>query len=82
MCVRQLKRRDKDLKKATFYLQHMRLKRKERHNLKHNICKKELLIRSIILLHDTRHQKNIFHKLFFKWLRLYQICNAIKDKGI
>lgn len=60
----------------------MRLERKEQYNLKYGICNEKLVIKSIILLYDIRRKKNRFQKLFFKWLGLYQICNAIKNKGI
>ena len=59
----------------------MRFERKERHDLKHGICEKELAIKNIILLHDTQCGKKILQKLAFKWLGPYQISNAIKDKG-
>ena len=41
----------------------------------------ELAIGSIVLLHDTKHKKNMFCKLFFKLLGPYQICNIVKDKN-
>ena len=77
----QLQHRDKDLEKATFHLQRMRQKGKKRHDLKHGIRDEELAIGSIVLLHDTRREKNISRKLSFKWLWPYRICDAIKDKG-
>ena len=60
----------------------MRLEEKEQHNLKYNICKKELIVRNIILLHDIRCIKDMSQKLAFKWLDLYQISNVIRDKNI
>ena len=59
----------------------MRLEGKERHDLKHDIREKELAIGSIVLLYDTRYKKDMSHKLSFKWLGPYQICDADKDKG-
>lgn len=59
----------------------MRLKEKQSYDLKHDIGKKKLAIGSIVLLHNTRCKKDIFSKLFFIWLGLYQICNAINDKS-
>lgn len=58
----------------------MAIGEKELHNWKHDICEKELAIRSIILLHDIRCRKNMSRKLFFKALEFYQICNAVEDK--
>lgn len=49
--------------------------------MKYSICNKKLAIESIVLLYDTKYEKNIFCKLFFKWLELYQICNIVKDKN-
>ena len=37
MCARQLQYQDKDLEEATLHLQHIRLKGKEQHDLKHGI---------------------------------------------
>ena len=59
----------------------MRLEGKERHDLKHDIREKELAIGSIVLLHDTRREKDMSRKLSFKWLGPYRICDAVKDKG-
>ena len=81
ICARQLQRRDKDLEEATLYLQLMRLERKERHDLKYGIGKEKLAVESIVLLHDTRREKDMSQKLLFKWLGPYRICNAVKDKG-
>lgn len=78
--ARQLQLRDQDLEEAVLHLQRMRLKAKERHDEKHGICDEELAIGSIILLHDTRRKKDISRKLSFKWLGLYRIWNAVKDK--
>ena len=58
MRARQLQRRDKDLEEATLHLQHMRIEGKEQHDLKHGIREKELAVRSIVLLHDTRRKKD------------------------
>ena len=44
----------------------MHLKRKEQHDLKHGIYKKELAIRSIVLLYDTQYKKDLLQKLAFK----------------
>ena len=60
----------------------MRVKKKKRHDLIHDICDKKLAIGSIVLLHNTRRKKDMSRKLSFKWLGLYQICNALKDKGM
>lgn len=55
---------------------------KERHDLKHGIRPKKLTIKSIVLLHKARCKKDMSWKLSFKWQELYQICDAIKDKGM
>lgn len=81
MHARQLQRRDEDLEEPTLHLQYMRLKGKKRHDLKHGICEEELAIGNIVLLHETRREKDMSQKLSFKWLGSYQICNAIKTKG-
>lgn len=80
--MRQLQHQNKDLEEATPYLQHLRLEKKEQQNLKHGICVEKLVIRGIVLLHNTRHKKDKSWKLSFKWLRLYQICNIIKNKSM
>lgn len=80
MRARQLQRWDEDLEEAILHLQCMRLKRKEWHDLRYGIRNKELAIRDIVLLHNTRHEKDMSRKLFFKWLGPYRICNAVKDK--
>lgn len=68
MRTRQLKRRDEDLEEATLHLQHMRLEGKERHDDKHSICVEELTVGQVVLLHDTRREKDMSQKLSFKWL--------------
>lgn len=55
----------------------MWLEKKEQHNKKHDIQAKELAIGSILLLWC---EKDIYQKLAFKWLGLYQIYNAVKEK--
>ena len=81
MRARQLQRRDEDLEEATLHLQRMRLKGKERHDDKHDICVEELTVGQVVLLHDTRREKDMSRKLAFKWLGPYRISNAVKDKG-
>lgn len=71
MRICQLQHRDKDLEEAILQLQCIRLKEKEWHDLKYGIHNKELAIGSIILLYDTRCEKDISCKLSFKWLRPY-----------
>lgn len=60
----------------------MRLEGKEQQDLKHGISEEEQVIGSILLLYDTQCKKNILRKLVFKWLGLYQISNAVKEKDI
>ena len=81
MRARQLQRRDEDLEEATLHLQRMRLEGKERHDLKYGIREEELAIGSIVLLHDTRREKDMSRKLAFKWLGPYRISDAVRDKG-
>ena len=81
MRVRQLQRRDDDLEEAALHLQRMRLEGKERHDEKHGIRNEELALGDIVLLHDTRREKDMSRKLAFKWLGPYQICDLVKDKG-
>ncbi len=66
MRARQLQCRDEDLEKATLHLQRMRLEGKEQHDLKHGIHEEELAIGSIVLLHDTRREKDMSRQLSFK----------------
>ena len=77
----QLQLRDEDLEEATLYLQRMRIEGKERHDEKHGIRVEELAVGQLVLLQDTRRKKDMSRKLFFRWLRPYRICNAVKDKG-
>ena len=79
--ARQLQRRDEDLKEVTLHLQRIRLEGKEPHDLKHSIRKEELAAGRIVLLHDTRREKDMSRKLAFKWLGAYQISDAVRDKG-
>ena len=81
MRTRQLQCRDEDLEEATLHLQCMRLKGKERHDDKHSIRVEELTVGHVVLLHDTRREKDMSRKLSFKWLGPYRICDAVKDKG-
>lgn len=80
MHAHQLQRRNEDFEEAILHLQRMRLKEKEWHDLKYGISNKELAVRSIVLLHDTRREKDTSWKLFFRWLGPYRICNAVKNK--
>ena len=70
MRARQLQRRDEDLEKAVLYLQRMRLE-------KQGIRNEELAIGSIVLLHDTRREKDMSQKLALKWLGPYRIRDAV-----
>ncbi len=79
--ARQLQRQNKDLEEVTLHLQRIRLVTKEWHDLKHSIQKKSLAVGSIILLYDTKREKDISQKLSFKLLELYRICNKVKDNG-
>ena len=81
MRARQLQRQDKDLEEATLHLQRICLEKKERHDLKHGICEEELAAGSTVLLYDTRRKKDMSRKLAFKWLGLYRISDAVRDKG-
>ncbi len=57
--ARQLQHRDEDLEEATLHLQRMRLEGKERHDLKHGIRNEKLAVGSIVLLHNTRREKDM-----------------------
>lgn len=81
MHARQLQHRDEDLEETTLHIQRMRLEGKERHDKKHGIRHEELAPGDIVLLHDTRREKDMSRKLAFKWLGPYQICDLVKDKG-
>ena len=81
MRARQLQRRGKDLEEAVLHLQRMRLEGKERRDKKQGIRNEELAIGSIVLLHDTRHEKDMPQNLEFKWLGPYRIGDAVKEKG-
>ena len=59
----------------------MQLEKKERHNKKHGIWHKELVSSDIVLLYNTKREKNISRKLTFKWLGPYKITNVVKDKN-
>ncbi len=52
----------------------MQLEGKERHDERHGLC-------SIVLLHDSRREKDMSRKLAFKWLGPYRGYDAVKDKG-
>ncbi len=66
ICARQLQRQDEYLEEATLHLQRMRGEGKERYDLKHGIRKEELAAESIVLLHDTRREKDMSRKFAFK----------------
>ncbi len=80
--ARQLQRRDKDLEEATLHFQRIRLEGKEQQDFKHGIRNEKLAVGSIVLLHDTRREKDMSRKLSYKWLGPYRICDMVKDKGI
>ena len=81
ICARQLQRQDDDLEEATLHLQRIRGEGKERHDLKHGIRKEELAAESIVLLHDTRREKDMSRKFALKWLGPYQISDAVRNKS-
>lgn len=60
MRARQLQHRDEDLEETTLHIQRMQLEGKERHDKKHGIRHEELTPGDIVLLHDTRREKDIF----------------------
>ncbi len=59
MQARQLQHRDEDLEETVSHLQLIRLERKERYNEKYEIRATELAAQDVVLLHDTRREKNI-----------------------
>lgn len=77
----QLQHRDGDFEKGTLHLQIMRLEEKESLDEKHGVRIKELAMRQVVLLHDTRREKNMSRKLSFRLLGPYRICDAVKEKG-
>ena len=81
MRARQLQHQDDDLEEATLHLQCIRLEGKKRHDKKHGIRHEKLALGDIILLHDTRREKDMSRKLAFKWLGPYRITNVVKDQG-
>ena len=71
MRARQLQRRDEDLEEAVLHLQRMRLEEKERHDEKNRIQDTELIAGDVVLLHNTRREKDISIKLFLNgWARI------------
>lgn len=60
----------KIMKKLTFIYNIGVLRKKSAITI-NNICFKELIIRPVVLLYNTRYKKNITLKLSFKWLGLY-----------
>ena len=72
---------DEDLEETVLHLERMRIEGKERHDEKHGI-REELAIGSIVLLHNTRREKDMLQKLAFKWLGPYKIYNAVEGKGM
>ena len=59
----------------------MRLEGKERHDEKHGIRVEELAVGQVVLLHDTRREKDMSRKLSFRWLGPYRITDAVNEKG-
>lgn len=55
----QLQPRDEDLEEATLLLQCIHLEEKERHDNKHNICVEKLTVGQIVLLHNTKREKDM-----------------------
>ena len=68
------------LEEAVHHLQRMRLEGKERYDERHGIRQEELAMGSIVLLHDTRHEKDMSQKLAFQWLGPYRIYHAVEEK--
>ena len=55
----QLQRQDKALEEATLYLKYMRLERKLHHDNKYSICVKKLIVEYVVLIYNTRCEKNM-----------------------
>lgn len=64
MRAHQLQRQDEDVEEATLHLQRMCLEEKEPHDDRHSIRVKVLTVGKIVLLHDTRREKDMSRKLF------------------
>lgn len=82
MYARKLQYQDNDFEETTLYFQHIRLEKIECYKKKYGIWHEKLVPGDIVLLNNTRREKNISHKLTFKWLGLYMISDMIKDKGM
>lgn len=66
MRARQLQCKNKDLEEVVHHLQRRWEEEKERHDEKYCIWQEELVLGSIVLLHDTRRKKDMSQKLAFK----------------
>jgi hypothetical protein len=64
--ARQLKRREEDLKKIRLYLQRVRELNKEYFDENYKLRAENFSISDLILLYNTKLDKNLFSKLAFK----------------
>ncbi len=81
--IRQLERRDKDIKKAAIFLQRIRTVSKNNFNNTHRLRNDEFKIKDIILIFDFTTTINIstFKKLNYRWTRSHRITksNPLKE---
>jgi hypothetical protein len=66
MRARQLKRREKDLKKVRLYLQRVRELNKKYFNKNYKLRAENFSINDLILLYNTKLDKDLSNKLVFK----------------
>ena len=80
MRARQLQRRDEDLQEAALYLRRSREQGKDNFDSQKRLRVKELNVRDLVLLHDTKLKYQYSHKLDYRWLGPYQLADLVRDK--
>jgi hypothetical protein len=64
--ARQLERREEDLEEARLYLQRVRESNKEYFDENHRLRAEDFNINDLVLLYNTKLDKNLSNKLVFK----------------
>ena len=79
--ARQLERRDEDLEEARLHLQRVRESNKDYFDENHRLRADDFNIGDLVLLHNTKLDKDMSHKLAFKWLGPFRIKEAYTENG-
>lgn len=79
--ARQLERREEDLEQARLHLQRVRESNKDYFDGNHRLRAEDFNVGDLVLLHNTKLDKDMSHKLAFKWLGPFRIKDAQAENG-